>query len=259
VMNKKVIFFVLMLFLVTACGSRQVKVVASETTDVQEHASAFHRQTWVNEHNVKRKINFEQHRELLDVFLLLPDSAFGIGGRSWWKIEDRKEWYNEIKANNFWVATDTHFFDQTSLTQNHISFLVIDGFFAIHTYKTIDNSLIVITHQGIGDGNFVHIFEVKNNEITQTLDFEALFGNYLGHIKRSDFSQECNQKLIDVWFEHYFWVFDFRFSDDKVQISCALLIDKETFEDCLNGNSVVYRFNPKTKKFDVEKIYWRSR
>ena len=211
-----------------------------------------------NERSGKIELNYVSNKELLDIIMLLPDSAF----RYWWfdDIEVRKKWYNEIKSNDFWTAEDTTLFNLYFLQPNKLMFRVVDGNWAIYLYKTSDNSFIVITNEGVGDGNTINIFEVKDNKIVKIFSFEDVFGSYTEQLKFDNLSQACNQKLTDVDFEDYFWLFQFSFSDETVEINSSWLIDNKTeFEDCLKGNIIEYKFNPETKKFDIEKIYWKSK
>jgi len=254
-MKKTVTILSVIIFLAVSCGNSQTAMTVNEIFNKKNTVvPIIHRQTWDNdERSAKREVSFASHKELLDIILLLPDSAF----TDWnWTIEERKDWYSGIKTNGFWIANDTHFFDQRYLSPNRISLLVVDGSWSIHLYKTIDNSFIVITHDRIGDGNFINAFEVKDNKVVKNLNFESLFGNFTEQIKLSGFSQKCNQKLIDIWLEDYFWTFDFRFTENTMGINYAWLITKEEFKDCLKGNVIEYRFNPKTKRFDIDRIFW---
>jgi len=252
-------------FIVSGCGNRQAKATSNELIGKQDSILKeqslntfipLHRRIIeFGEDCRKIEVNYAQNKELLNIIFLLPDSAFTYWD---WKIEDRKELYNEIKLNDFWITKNTSIFNQCYFRPNTACFQIIDGSWTISIYKTFDNSFIVITNDIVGDGNYVNIFEVKNNEIINSLSFESLFGYYIEQIKHSNLPQECNKKLIDVWFEHYFWLFRFDFSDENiVEIDCSWLITKDEFEDCLKGNSILYKFNPKTKKFEIDEIYWK--
>jgi|GEM_PF-2345892 len=206
--------------------------------------------------HIKFEVDYASNKDLLNAVLLF-DFIFPHGD---WRIEHTKEWYSEIKSNNFWIVeqpTLSWFRQSYFKTNSTVCFMIIDGSWCISLYKTSDNSFIAVSHEMIGDGNIVNIFEMKENQIVENLSFESLFGNFDEQIKLTDSSQECVQKLIDIEFEHYFWVSDFNFSDGKTaRISSAWLIEKDEFEDCLKGNSILYKFNPATKKFEIEKIYW---
>jgi len=221
-----------------------------------ENHIPIHRQVFPDSDAKPRKIeiDYASNRNLLSAVLLFPDSMFPLGG---WKLECKKEWYNEVKSNNFWIAKDSHFFNQWCLNPSSICFSIIDGSWVVSLYETTDNSFIVFSHEIIGDGNYINIVETRENEIVEILSFESLFGNFSEQIKQSNFSQECTQKLIDIEFEHYFWLFDFFFSGEQTaKISSAWFVAKDEFKDCLKGNTVLYKFNPETKKFEIEKIYW---
>ena len=62
-------------------------------------------------HNTKIAIDFQQNKVLLDILLLLPDSAFD----SWeWELSDRQRWYNEIKENNAYTDENPEFLNNIS-------------------------------------------------------------------------------------------------------------------------------------------------
>jgi hypothetical protein len=200
----------------------------------------------------KIEVNYNSNKELLDIILLLPDSVFD----SWeWKIEDREKWYNEIKSNNFWIDKDTMFFNQIYFKPNTTCFQIVDGSWTVSIYKTFNNSFIVITND-IVDGNVINIYEVKNNKIIENLNFEFLFEDFRKQMKFDNLPQACAEKLID--FEDT--IFSFDFSDESlVEIESSWYLTKEKYENCLKGKSILYKFNSKTKKFEFDRIYWKTK
>jgi len=250
------------------CGNRQAKkpnnqLVGEQSIELvseqdgilyEEPFIPFHRRIFMGENQRKIDIDYASNKDLLNIVLLLPDSVSPIG----WKFEDRKEWYNEVKLNNFWITSDIDHINQWCLKPNRICFVIMEGDWNISLYKTSDNSFIVISHEQIASSNLINIFEVKNNEIIEKLSFECLFGDYIEQLNINP-SQECNEKFEKIEDSFIFEWFTFDFSDENiVEVSCSWPITKEKFENCLIGNSILYKFNPETKKFDIEKIYWKS-
>ncbi|MDL2313321.1 hypothetical protein LJC68_10650 [Bacteroidales bacterium OttesenSCG-928-B11] len=252
-MRKIVVILTAILFLAVGCGNRQAKRTNNELVNEQNLEPVEGPVKLIAEGLNKVEVNYASNKELLDIILLLPDSAFS----TWdWKIEDRKEWYNEIKTNNFWIDKDTMFFNQIYFKPNTACFQIVDGIWTVSKYRTSDNSFIVITNDIAGNGNEVNIFEAKDNELIKSMDFELLFGNYKDQIRLNDLPQECGEKLTD--FEDPIFLFDFS-DENKVEIESSWYLTKEKFKDCLNGNTILYKFNPKTKKFEIDRIYWKPK
>lgn len=203
--------------------------------------------------DIKVKVNFVEHKELLDVILLLPDSAFP----GWeWKLEERKVWYNEIKEHDFYTDKNPDFFNQTYLKQNSAKFLIADGSWSVSLYRTSDNSSIVITDGIVGDGNEIYIYEIKSNKILRTADIKAVFGDYVELIKQKDDKKDCGKKYEELNDPIFF----FNFSDRiRVEIESSWYLLKDNYSDCLKGNALSYKFNPDTKKFDLTEIYWKPK
>lgn len=198
-------------------------------------------------------IDFKKNKDLLDIILLLPDSAFS----SWeWKIEDRIKWYNEIKANNYYTDENPDWFNQKYFEPNKAGFSIVDGFWSINIYKTFGNSYIVITDDIVGDGNLLNFYEVKSNVIKKHLDEKTIFSDFKEQLKREKNAENCEgkfEKMNDPIFN-----FDFR-RKDKVEIESSWSLIKERYGTCLIGNAIIYDFNPNTKRFEIEKIYWKPK
>lgn len=198
-------------------------------------------------------IDFEKNKDLLDIILLLPDSAFP----SWeWKSEDRIKWYNEIKENDFYTDDNPDYFNQKYFAPNKAGFSIVDGFWSINIYKTIENSYIVITDDIVGDGNNLNFYEVKSNVLKQYLDEKTIFSDFKEQMKKKENNKNCEDKfeeLNDPIFE-----FDFA-NKNKIEIESSWYLIKEEYENCLIGNALLYNFNPESKKFELEKVYWKSK
>ena len=205
--------------------------------------------------NSKNKVavDFEKNKDLLDIILLLPDNAFP----SWeWKLADRIKWYNEIKTNNYYIDDNPDFFNQKYFEPNKAGFSIVDGFWSINIYKTSENSYIVITDDIVGDGNTLNFYEVKSNVIKKYLDEKTLFSDFKELLKKKETSENCEEKfeeMNDPIFEYDFSV------KNKIEIQSSWYLTKESYDNCLTGNAILYNFNPKTKKFEIEKIYWKAK
>lgn len=205
--------------------------------------------------NSKNKIGieFEKNKDLLDIILLLPDSAF----LSWkWKLEDRVKWYNEIKANNYYTEESPDFFKQKYFEPTKAGFTIVDGFWSINIYKTSEKSYIVITDDIVGDGNSLNFYEVKSNVIKKYLDEKTIFANFKEQLKKKENVENCDEKFEEM--NDPIFEFDFT-GKNNVEIESSWYLTKENYENCLIGNAILYNFNPRTKKFEIEKIYWKPK
>lgn len=202
-------------------------------------------------HNTKIAIDFQQNKVLLDILLLLPDSAFD----SWdWELSDRQRWYNEIKENNAYTDENPEFFNQLYFEPSKAKFSIVDGTWSINLYKANDNAYIVVTNDHVGDGNKLSIYEVQGGHIQNSFNEKTFISNFTKNIKKQDTNQNCNDTFNEL--NNPIYEFDFS-NNDKIEIESSWYLTKEKYESCLNGNAVLFNFNPKTKKFDIEKIYWK--
>ncbi|MES2811247.1 MAG: hypothetical protein V4670_02150 [Bacteroidota bacterium] len=201
----------------------------------------------------KVEIDFIKNRDLLDIILLLPDTAFS----SWeWKLEDRIKWYNEIKTNSFYIDKNPDFFNQKYFEQTRAGFSIVDGFWSINIYKTTENTYIVITDDIVGEGNELNFYEVKANRIKEYLNEKLIFSDFKELLKMKNADENCNEKfeeLSDPIFEYDFSI------KNKIEIESSWYLTEENYSNCLTGNALLYNFNPQNKKFEIEKIYWKQK
>lgn len=201
----------------------------------------------------KIDVDFKKNKDLLDIILLLPDSAFS----SWeWKLEDRIKWYNEIKENGYYTDNNPDYFNQKYFEPNKAGFSIVDGFWSINIYRTSESSYIVITDDIVGDGNTLNIYEVKSNELRNYSDEEELFSNFKELLKKKEHTENCAEKFEEM--NDPIFEFDFT-KKNTIEIESSWYLTKEDYENCLIGNAILYNFNPKTKKFEIEKIYWKAK
>ncbi|MES2678945.1 MAG: hypothetical protein V4635_03630 [Bacteroidota bacterium] len=251
-MKKTITIFLLLTF--TSCTDNPDNVKNSNPDLVATPQVDSSSDKTLKESGIRVKVDFSENKDLLGAILLLPDSAFS----TWeWKLEDRKSWYTEIKSNDFYTDNDPNFFTQTYFEPNSAKFTIVDGTWSISLYKNTDNSSIVITNDVAGDGNDINIYEIKANMIQGTKDLKGTFGDYVDLIKRKDGSQHCTKKYDEIKNDA---IFSFNFSERaEVEIESSWSLLKDEYSDCLEGNSLLYSFNPDTKKFDLKKIYWKAK
>ena len=248
----KEIFFILLLFVLNACDS---KINNSNSSNLELSDSiSIEKQENVKNSNVETKIriDFTENKNLLDIIILLPNNAFP----SWeWKLDDRIKWYNQIKENNYYIDDNPDYFNQQYFEPDKAGFSIVDGFWSIKIYKTTENSFIVITNDIVGDGNSLNFYEVKSNRIKEYLDEKNIFSDFREQLKRKENSINCTEEFDELNDP----IFNYNFINNKVEIESSWYLTKENYENCLIGNSIIYIFNPKTKKFDIEKTYWKTK
>jgi hypothetical protein len=227
----------------TSTVSKSNDTIKTENTENEEHLNS----------KTKVEIDFAKNKDLLDVILLLPDTAFS----SWeWKLDERVKWYNEIKAHNYYIDDNPTFFTQKYFNSTKAGFSIVDGFWSINLYKTAENSYIVITDDIVGDGNALKFYEVKSNTIKEYLNEKLLFSDYKELLKKKDTEGNCDEKF-EVLEDP---IFEFNFStDNKIEIESSWSLTEEEYNTCFIGNAILYNFNPQTKKFEIEKIYWKPK
>lgn len=201
----------------------------------------------------KVTVNFKQNEDLLNIILLLPDSAFS----SWeWKLEERVRWYNEIKENNSYTDDNPDYFTQKYFSPNKAGFSIVDGFWSINIYKTLENSYIVITDDIVGDGHSLNFYEVKFEGIEKYLDEKIIFSDFKEMLKKKETDDNCEEKFEEMNDP----IFEYDFSNkNKIEIESSWYLTKEDYDNCLIGNAIVYNFNPKNKRFEFEKVYWKPK
>ncbi len=250
-MNKFLILF-LALTLISCKNETQEKITAtSETTDTIKSDFVSPKEKIDSKNKVV--IDFNKNKELLDIIILLPDSIFS----SWeWKLNDRIKWYNEIKTNNYYIDNDTRFFNLKYFKPTEAKFSIVDGFWSINIYKTEENSYIVATDDITGNGSNLHLCEVKANKIKKYFNENQMFSDIEELLKKKNTTVDCNEKFEELEMP----LFNYDFSNkNKIEIESSWYLKKDEYNDCFNGNSILYNFNPKTKKFEIEKVYWKPK
>lgn len=249
---KKIVIILLILNFLSCKNKSQNKVsTAPKLVNTQKVENLETKQ--VSNSTKRVKIDFNENKDLLDIILLLPDAAFP----SWeWKLDERIKWYNEIKENNYYTDNDPFYFNQVYFKPYKAGFSIVDGFWSINIYKTSENSYIVITDDVVGDGNTLNFYEVKNSIIKEYLNEEIMFSNFKEQLKKKENVENCAEKFEEM--NDPIFQFDFT-NKNKVEIESSWYLNKEDYETCLNGNAITYNFNPKTKKFELKKIYWKTK
>lgn len=249
----KQLIFIIFTLTILSCKNKTQNAV-STTSKLDDTLKLEKSENIQNPNSINKvAIDYKINKDLLDIILLIPDSAFS----NWeWKLNDRIKWYNEIKENNFYIDDNPDYFNQTYFEPNKAGFTIVDGFWSINIYKTVENSYIVITNDIVGDGNSLNFFEVKSNKIKKYLDEKTIFLNLKEQLKKKENTENCTEKFEEL--NDPIFYFDLT-SKNKVEIESSWYLTKENYENCLIGNAIVYNFDPETKIFEIEKIYWKAK
>lgn len=249
---KQLLLLFLTLTIISCKNQTQNKIsTASKPNDTTKTVYTENKQQLNSKDKVE--IDFVKNKDLLDIILLLPDKAFS----SWeWKLNERIKWYNEIKTNNYYIDDTPDFFTQKYFEPSKAGFSIVDGFWSISIYKTTEDTFIVITDDKVGDGNTLNFYEVKANKIKEYLNEKLIFSDFKELLKQKNTTENCVEKFEELNDP----IFEFGFSNkNKVEIESSWYLTEENYSDCLIGNSILYTFNPQTKKFEIEKIYWKPK
>jgi len=190
------------------------------------------------------KIDYAEHKNLLDILTLLPDSTMG----SWaWSKKERIEFVKDIQKNKFTTGAPEHFSSIKLAQPNTIEIQVVDGIWIFSIYKIKPNNYIVITDDIVGDGNDLLAFEYKDGAL-EYIPFENVFDNFLTALLINKDDKNC----LDLLEENNIG-FEYLFTGTK-KIEIANLSLTEGNNECFKGNSLNYEFNPELKKFELKTI-----
>lgn len=209
---------------------------AKDTLKTEEENEGFEKQDTL-------KINYLEHKNLLDILTILPDSSF----ESWeWRKVDRKEFVKQIEKKNYTTGSPEHF-SKISLTQpNTLGIQVVDGHWVLSIYKVKTNNYIVITDDVVGDGNQFMAFEYLDGEL-KYIPFKNIFDHFLTTLIINPNDEKCVE-----FFEDNYIAFEYDFiGTKKIHITNSLL---EGSKSCFKGNTLNYEFDPAIKKFKLINI-----
>lgn len=221
----------------------------------------------------KREVDYQENKEVLDLLIILPDSV--TPNRNW-KESERKEFRNIIKKNNF--ITDTvPFADGFKISPKSLNvYINEEETWNFHIYKIQSNEYIFIIN------NSVIVYNPKNrrkNDILAFLYKDSILNNVLleNLLERDIKTELINHSLDDIvdYDEAAFDslstkyalcdlvfssserpFFNYYFRDSIISIDLGSKYNFKETEFCLNGNYVVYKFNPSTKKFELSDKGW---
>lgn len=263
-MIKSFTFSMLFIMLFISCNKSKEIVQEDETSDIEEiYEEVFNPEEPTKEaeddviyddlyadYPKRLPLDFESHKEILNLILLLPDESFG----SWsWSIDDRIAWYTEIEQNNSYVVNIPFFLNQIELSAHKAHFSILDGSWIISLYEANDDSIFIITNNIVGDGNIIHIYEAQNNKLIHSYSQEDIFGNFEELVTLPIQITDCEKILENATL----YLYDVDLKDKQiVEFNNSWYHTKEEFGGCLRGNTIQYTFNPNAKSFDITRIYW---
>jgi len=238
----KNLFLSFLVLLVISCNKKEQQqnieakdqnVTAQDTTEISD-----------TKKQDTLRIDYAEHKNLLDILTLLPDSSMASWG---WSKKERIEFVKDIQKNKFTTGAPEHFSSIKLAQPNTIEIQVVDGIWIFSIYKIKPNNYIVITDDIVGDGNDLLAFEYKDG-VLEYIAFENLFDNFLTALLVNKDDKNC----IDLLEENNIG-FEYLFTGTK-KIEIANLSLTEGNNECFKGNSLNYEFNPALKKFELKTI-----
>ncbi|WP_268849038.1 hypothetical protein [Flavobacterium aestivum] len=243
---KSIIYTFLILFLISCNDKKQEQLEKSErivdrTHEIKKSESA-------SKYQDTLKIKYQEHKDLLDILTVLPDSTMESWG---WEANERVEFVKTIKKNNCIIGTNEHFSNIALIKPNTMEIQVVDGRWTLSIYEIKPSNYIVITDDIVGDGNDIKCFEYDNGKLVY-IKMENLFGDFFTDLLIDKENSRCVELLDDnkIGFEYNFK------NAINVEISNSFYLKENENGDCLKGNILKYQFNKKTRKFDLLKIDW---
>lgn len=189
------------------------------------------------------KINYLEHKNLLDILAILPDSSMG----SWeWDKMERVEFVKKIQKNNYTMPPRSRFSTISLIQPNTLGIQVVDGYWILSIYKVKANNYIVIADDIVGDGNQFMAFEYLDGQL-KYIPFKNIFDHFLTTLIIDPTDEKCVE-----FFEDNYIGFEYDFiGTKKIHIKNSLL---EESKSCFKGNTLNYEFNPAIKKFELVNI-----
>lgn len=236
-------------FIFQSCENKTDKKARErqQTTKVSEKEIKI--DTKVDQHDTLN-IKYAEHKNLLDILTKLPAHSMS----SWkWTEEERVDFVKCIQENNFALSPTPQFSKIALIGPNALGIQVVDGYWTMAIYRIKPGNYIVITDDQVGGGNDISAFEYENGSLRE-MDYQSLFNDgFLGSLLKND-EDTCEDLLEDnlIGFEYDFT----RIS--TIKISNDYYLKQNEHNNCLKGNTVLFRFNPIAKKFDLEKITWEK-
>lgn len=238
---KKVLFSFLVLLVISCNKKEQQQNTTTQDPNVKTQDTAETNETKKQD---TLKIDYAEHKNLLEILTLLPDSTM----RSWgWSKKERIEFVKDIQKNKFTTGAPEHFSSIKLAQPNTIEIQVVDGLWIFSIYKIKPNNYIVITDDIVGDGNDLLAFEYKDGAL-EYIPFEDLFDNFLTALLINKDDKNCIDLLEEnnIGFEYLFT------GTKKIEIANSSLTEGNN--ECFKGNSLNYVFNPELKKFELKTI-----
>lgn len=230
------------LITICACQQRTKNAEATIKVDTVEYKNNVVQSGY---HDTVR-INYAANKVILDVLPLLPDSLF----KTWaWKVDEREQMLTMLKQHNWFIDTTKDYNTIKKVTPNFFKTIVVDGTFSVACYKVTNTDHVFITMNQVGDGKDLVAFEYTDGRLSQ-LNIDFLLGEIDHHFLIDPNNDNCKEMLDDA---RAFLDYDFE-KKDVIEISAP--IKKKGAEACFNGNTLKLRFNPASKKFDLEKTIW---
>lgn len=204
-------------------------------------------------------IKNKEEQFLLKVLTMLPDSAMGT---SWkWSRQERKQMVNEGIERGY-LINDSECCHRKKVKSRYNFFTtVIDGHWEMALFPINENNFIVITDEGVGDGNTYYAFELNNRDKLTAISVSQLIPRRIRRLFYKTPLLPSNEEDVSFYEKsgHESVFVDYLFLPDK--IVAGIYLSKEDGQQkskIYNGNRLDLNFNKKTKRFDIGRIYWQK-
>jgi hypothetical protein len=202
------------------------------------------------EGNLKRpdtlQIDYATHKDIYDILVALPDTAFSYFD---WKASEREAYVQFIKEHNFTVNRSFYIYAYPT-RPDKLRIGVVNGYWTLTTYPLSPGCFLVVAMDVEGDGCEIYAYEYQEGEI-RSLDMDTILEapQPLLLLNREDMT--CGGLLDEDFRFGIGFAYDF---DEELTISDTWYLREEKMKDCLKGNTLKFRFNPETCKFELTGI-----
>ena len=243
---KHVLFTLLGSSILLSCtnNASSVKAIETDTSTLQvsvvDYVEDYDNPATVQEGDTI-KINYQQNKDLLEILKIIPDKSM----ESWeWDKADRTNMVEDVKSYNYFIDTDKSYNNIVTIKPHFIKIQVVDGTWIMAIYPIGIEHFMVVTDDMVGGGNDLSFYEFKRGKLTEIekTPFEtSLINDFLGDKD----NKECVRLLED---NLLFFKYDFEHKD---RITIKSFLEEDTH--CLKWKTLIYRFNPEKKIFELDK------
>jgi hypothetical protein len=190
-------------------------------------------------------VDYATYKDMYDILLALPK----LSDTFKWTVSERKDYVRFIREHNYTINR-SDFLKTLPPRPNKLYFGINNGFFTLTAYPVGQGNSLVISYDVDGESGEV-IAYLYQDGVIQPLDKDTILEAPQPLLLLNSEDMTCGG-LLDEDFS-YGIGFEYDFSEE-LTISNTWYLKEEEMKDCLKGNTLKFRFNPQTYKFELTGI-----